>query len=604
MYVRCLGGFTMIFGKHINRFYTKYGVMLLLGVFTLLAVDYLQLIIPDIIGYIVDGLKAQTITEELLTEYVKQIALLTFLIVMCRIGWRLTIFGTSRKIDRDLRNDLFSHAEKLSERYYQENKTGALMALFTNDLEAVRQSFGMGMIMLFDIVFLGGLAFYKMFVMDVGLTFIAIIPLVLISLFAAFIGRITRKKFAARQQAYEDMSDFTQENFYGIGVVKAFVNEKKEMATFKAINQDNYVKNVSFIRASTLMHVAVEVFITLIRIIIIGLGGYLVYRASMLNEGDFTVGQLTTYLAYFGTMIWPMMAIGRLINARSQAKASMDRIDAFLNEAVEIHDSEDTLPVNHIEGAIRFDHLTFSYPGSREKALDDLSFSIEKGETVGIIGRTGSGKTTLVDLLLRLYNLNENQIFVDGNDIMKLPIKVIREAVGYVPQDNFIFSDTIRNNIAFAEDDVPFERIVDMAEKSDVAENINDFPEKYETIVGERGVTLSGGQKQRVSIARALIKDPEILIMDDSFSAVDTKTEEVILSSVKELREGKTTIVIAHRISTIKEADKIVLIDEGKLVAIGTHDQLMSSSPMYAEMVLHQQLEEAVEGGDVNGEEK
>jgi len=460
------------------------------------------------------------------------------------------------------------------------------------------------MIMIFDIIFLGGLAFYKMFVMDIGLTFLAIIPLIMISLFAAFIGRITRKKFAARQKAYEDMSDFTQENFYGIGVVKAFVNENQEMASFKKINVDNYDKNVAFIRASTLMHVAVEVFITLIRIIIIGFGGYLVYRASMFGDRAFSVGQLTTYLAYFGTMVWPMMAIGRLINLRSQAKASMDRIDAFLDQAVEIHDAEDTLPVDHIEGEITFNHLTFTYPGSRAKVLEDIDFKINKGETVGIIGRTGSGKTTLVDLLLRLYNLDENQILVDQHDIMKLPIKVIRNAVGYVPQDNFIFSDTIRNNIAFSSDDVPLEKIVDMAEKSDVAENIEDFPEKYETIVGERGVTLSGGQKQRVSIARALLKDPQILILDDSFSAVDTKTEEVILSSIRELREGKTTIVIAHRISTIKEADKIVLIDEGKLVAIGSHDQLMAGCPMYAEMVLHQQLEEAVEGGEVNAEER
>jgi ATP-binding cassette subfamily B protein len=350
--------------------------------------------------------------------------------------------------------------------------------------------------------------------------------------------------------------------------------------------------------------VAVEVFITLIRILIIGFGGYLVYRASMFGDRAFTVGQLTTYLAYFGTMVWPMMAIGRLINLRSQAKASMDRIDAFLDQAVEIHDTADTLPVDHIEGEITFNHLTFTYPGSRAKVLDDIDFKIGKGETVGIIGRTGSGKTTLVDLLLRLYNLAENQILIDQHDIMKLPIKVVRNAVGYVPQDNFIFSDTIRNNIAFSSDDIPLEKIVDMAEKSDVAENIEDFPEKYETIVGERGVTLSGGQKQRVSIARALLKDPEILILDDSFSAVDTKTEEVILSSIKELRQGKTTLVIAHRISTIKEADKIVLIDEGKLVAIGSHDQLMAKCPMYAEMVLHQQLEEAVEGGDINAEEK
>jgi ATP-binding cassette subfamily B multidrug efflux pump len=297
----------------------------------------------------------------------------------------------------------------------------------------------------------------------------------------------------------------------------------------------------------------------------------------------------------------PMMAIGRLINMRSQAKASLERISAFLNQRVEIVDAPDALDVTEIQGNITFNHLSFTYPGARGEVLSDIDLQIGKGQTVGIIGRTGSGKTTLVDLLLRLYNLNPDQILIDGHDIMKLKIQVVRDAIGYVPQDNFIFSDTVKNNIAFAKDDVPFERIVDMAQKSDVAENIEDFPDKYETIVGERGVTLSGGQKQRVSIARALIKDPQILIMDDSFSAVDTKTEEIILSNIRQLRQGKTTILIAHRISTIKEADKIALIDEGKIVASGTHDELMATSPMYKEMVLRQRLEEAIEGGDPDG---
>ncbi|HOW37793.1 MAG TPA: ABC transporter ATP-binding protein, partial [Bacillota bacterium] len=280
------------------------------------------------------------------------------------------------------------------------------------------------------------------------------------------------------------------------------------------------------------------------------------------------------------------------------------RIGVFLDQPVEITDAPDaTVPEGGIQGRIAFNHLTFRYPGSRATVLDDIHFTIEKGQTVGIIGRTGSGKTTMVDLLLRLYNLDPGQIFVDEVDIMKLPIRTLRDAVGYVPQDNFIFSDTVRNNIAFAEDDVSLERIVDMAEKSDVAGNIDEFPQRYDTVVGERGVTLSGGQKQRVSIARALIKDPQILIMDDSFSAVDTKTEEIVLKNIKALRQGKTTMIIAHRISTIKEADQIAVIDEGRLVALGSHRDLMTTSPLYKDMVLRQKLEEAVEGGEDDGEE-
>lgn len=601
----------MIFGKHVNQFYIRYGWAFLIGIAALLAVDYLQLLIPDILGGIIDGLETGTLnlgTLNVLKQDVLQIGLLSLSIVLGRFVWRIFIFGTSRKVDQDLRNQMFAHAEKLSERYYQEKKTGGLMALFTNDLEAVRQSFAMGLLMFFDVLFLGAMAFYKMLRMDWQMTLIAAIPLLMISFFAAFVGNITRKKFKARQKAFEDMSDFTQENFYGISVVKAFVSELREIRSFSKINQDNYDKNVAFIKTFTLMHVAIEIFITLIRIIIILFGGYLVYKTFGLAEGDpgkFSVGNLSAYTSYLGTMVWPMMAIGRLINMRSQAKASLDRISAFLDQEIEIHDASDTqVPEGGIGGAVEFRHLNFHYPDARAQVLKDVSFTVQKGQTAGIIGRTGSGKTTLVDLLLRLYNLEPGQIFVDGIDLMKLPIRTLREAIGYVPQDNFIFSDTVRNNIAFGVDEAPMEKILDMAEKSDVAGNIEEFPDRYDTLVGERGVTLSGGQKQRVSIARALIKDPAILIMDDSFSAVDTKTEEIVLSNIRSLREGKTTLIIAHRISTIKDADLIVVLEDGAIAALGTHEELMANSPLYKDMVLRQQLEEAVEGGEPDAEKE
>lgn len=601
----------MIFGKHVNQFYIRYGWAFLIGIAALLAVDYLQLLIPDILGGIIDGLETGTLnlgTLNVLKQDVLQIGLLSLSIVLGRFVWRIFIFGTSRKVDQDLRNQMFAHAEKLSERYYQEKKTGGLMALFTNDLEAVRQSFAMGLLMFFDVLFLGAMAFYKMLRMDWQMTLIAAIPLLMISFFAAFVGNITRKKFKARQKAFEDMSDFTQENFYGISVVKAFVSELREIRSFSKINQDNYDKNVAFIKTFTLMHVAIEIFITLIRIIIILFGGYLVYKTFGLAEGDpgkFSVGNLSAYTSYLGTMVWPMMAIGRLINMRSQAKASLDRISAFLDQEIEIHDASDTqVPEGGIGGAVEFRHLNFHYPDARAQVLKDVSFTVQKGQTAGIIGRTGSGKTTLVDLLLRLYNLEPGQIFVDGIDLMKLPIRTLREGIGYVPQDNFIFSDTVRNNIAFGVDEAPMEKILDMAEKSDVAGNIEEFPDRYDTLVGERGVTLSGGQKQRVSIARALIKDPAILIMDDSFSAVDTKTEEIVLSNIRSLREGKTTLIIAHRISTIKDADLIVVLEDGAIAALGTHEELMANSPLYKDMVLRQQLEEAVEGGEPDAEKE
>lgn len=594
----------MLFGKHVNKFYLKYGLFFLIGILALMTVDYVQLLIPDITGSIIEGIEEATLTKDALLVFMKELILWAMIIVFGRFLWRIFIMGTSRRIDFDLRNKMFAHVEKLSQRFYQENKSGGLMAYFTNDLEAVRMAFGPGLMMFFDVVFLGTLAFIKMYELDKGLTLIALIPLLMVSIMSAFISRITGRKFKARQKAYEEMSDFTQENFYGISVIKAFVNELREIREFARINKVNYDKSISHIKASTLMHVAIEMFITVIRIMMIGIGGYLVFKTIGLESVDiakFSIGDLTRYIAYFGTMVWPMMAVGRLINMRAQAKASLDRISALLNQKIDIQDGPETVAPFDITGKIVFNHLTFSYPGFRSEVLKDITFTIEQGETVGIIGRTGCGKTTIVDLLLRLFNLRSNEILIDGVDLMKLPIKSIRDAVGYVPQDNFIFSDTIKNNIGFSADDTDLETIIAMAKYSDVHENIADFPNGYDTIVGERGVTLSGGQKQRVSIARALLKNPKILIMDDSFSAVDTKTEEMVLANIQELRKNKTTILIAHRISTIKSADKIVVIDEGKLIAIGKHEELLETSPFYQQLVFQQQLEDEIEGVDYNG---
>lgn len=591
----------MIFGKHVNRLYLRYGIFFLIGIAALFVVDYAQLIIPEITGRIIEGLEYGSLTETILKSEMMTLIWIAVIIVIGRFFWRIFIFGTSRRIDYELRNTMFAHAEKLSQRYYQRKKSGGLMALFTNDLNAVRMAFGPGIMMTFDILALGGMAFYKMYTLDKTITYFAIVPLVLIAVIATFVSRITGRKFKERQKAFEDMSDFTQENFYGIGVVKAFVNELREIREFAKINKDNQDKNVSFIKVSTMMSVSIELFITLIRIMMIGIGGWLVYRTVGLDVNDplkFSVGDLTVYIAYFGTLIWPMMAVGRLINMRSQAMASMSRISEFLDTDIEIHDEPDVVDIEEIQGKIRFDHLTFAYPETKKPVLSEISFLIEPGQTIGIIGRTGSGKTTLVDLLLRLYNIERGQIMIDDIDIMRLPVKKLRDAIGYVPQDNFIFSDIIKNNIGFSQDEADRDLIERMAKYSDVHDNIADFPDRYDTMVGERGVTLSGGQKQRISIARALLKNPSILIMDDSFSAVDTKTEESILHNLRNLREKKTTIIIAHRISTIREADQIVLLDEGKIVAVGKHEALLEKSPLYLDMVLRQQLESEIEGGE------
>ncbi|MGD9963755.1 MAG: ABC transporter ATP-binding protein [Candidatus Izemoplasmatales bacterium] len=584
----------MLFGRHINKYYLKYGIFFLLGLAALVVVDFAQLEIPNIIGNIIDGLELKNITEDQVFLYIKDIAVFGLIMVAGRFLWRIFIFGSSWRIDFELRNKMFAHAEKLSQTYYSEKKSGGLMALFINDLNAIRMIFGPGLLMMFDIIILGSLAFYRMYNLDPTITYFAAIPLLFIAVMATYISKITGKKYKARQQAFEDLSDFTQENFYGISVIKAFVNELREIRAFAKINKNNQEKNVSYIKASTFLHIAVEMFINIIRVIMLGFGAFLVYRTQD-QSVNFSIGDLTRYIAYFGTLIWPMMAVGRLINMRAQAKASLERVSAFLDADIEIQDDRTVLDVSQLEGKITFNNLTFKYPKTDKEVLKNINFIIEKGQTVGIIGRTGSGKTTLVDLMLRLYNLKTCELLIDDYDIMKLPIKTIRDAIGYVPQENFIFSDVIRNNISFSTDEADQELIKQMAIYSDIHDNIIDFPNQYDTMVGERGVTLSGGQKQRISIARALLKNPQILIMDDSFSAVDTKTEEQVIQNLRELRKGKTTILIAHRISTIKSADQIIFIENGEVYAKGTHEELLESCELYRQMVIHQRLEAELE---------
>lgn len=609
----------MIIGKNVNKYYFKYIIYFIIGIAALVAVDIKQLDIPKIIGQIIDGIDKLTLTKNQLKDFMLQILIIVTIMFIGRFLWRICIFGNGVRIEADLREKMFVHSEKLSQRYYQENKTGALMALYTNDLQTIRASFGQGTVMFIDAFFLGTLAFIKMWKLDITLTLVSAIPLALLAICSRVIGKFMSKKFTLRQKAFSELSDFTQESYSGIGVIKAFVKEGKELLAFRKISIDNMNKNVDFVKSAVLLQTLIGMLISSIVVIILGFGGHLVYVNIMDGTEYFTVGKLMEFISYFGTLTWPMMAIANLINLRSQAVASLKRINGLLNEKIEIKDDENVIDTE-IEGKITFNHLTFSYPvkpketiKSKDKVileddekldlpkevLKDITFTIQKGESVGVIGRTGCGKTTLVDVLLRIYNLEKEQVFIDDVDIMNLPLHKVRDAIAYVPQDNFLFSDTIENNINFYADERNDDKIVEAAKLADVHENISEFKEGYKTILGERGVTISGGQKQRVSIARALIKDAKILILDDSVSAVDTKTEEKILSNLKKIRKNKTTILIAHRISTIKSLDKIALIDEGQLIGFGTHKELMQSCPLYEKMVKLQRLEDEVEG-DLN----
>jgi len=589
----------MIFGKNINKYYLRYSLYFLVGIAALVAVDIYQLKIPEIIGKIIDGLRYQTLTEPVLKDFMIEILIVVAIMFVGRFLWRICIFGNGIRIESDLRERMFAHSEKLSQTYFQQHKTGAMMALFTNDLQTIRMAFGAGTLMLVDAGFLGTLAFLKMWQMDYVLTSISSVPLLILALCGRIIGKYMSKKFSMRQKAFANLSDFTQESLSGISVIKAFVKEGHELLAFSKINKDNYDRNMEFNKASVLLNVLIGTLIASIMIIIIGYGGNLIYQDQLNGTITFTIGDLTKFISYFGTLTWPMMAIAQLINLRSQASASMERIDGLLNQKAEIEDvSTEAIP--SISGKITFNHLNFTYPETQTEVLHDITFTIESGEKVGIIGRTGSGKTTLVDLLLRLYNLKPDQIFLDDQDIMRLPFKQVRGAMAYVPQDNFLFSDTIANNINFAFENQDEKKVLWAAEMAALDANVQEFKDGYQTVLGERGVTISGGQKQRTSIARALIKDAPILILDDSVSAVDTKTEETILQNLHDIRQGKTTILIAHRISTIKTLDKIALIDEGRLVGFGSHDQLLKTCPLYKKMVSLQKLEDEV-GGEING---
>ena len=593
----------MIFGKHINRYYLRYAHLLLLGLAALVAVDYLQLEIPELYQMVINGMNQGFVMVDGvqvafdMTFLLDRICMPMVVIIVCmvfgRFLWRVTIFGAAIRVETDLRNRMFDHAKDLSREYYQVNKVGNLMSLFTNDLDTIQECFGWGYLQLFDAAFLGSLAVVKMWQMDHTLTVLALIPMGLLFACASVVGQYMMKKWDYRQECFSQLSDFSQESFSGIAVIKAFVKEAKELMAFRKLNEENENANIDHTKASVLLRILVMMFVESVICVILGYGGYLVYCDK------FNAGQLVEFIGYFNAVVWPIMAVSELIDMTSRGKASLKRIGELLDAEQTVIDRKGVRELESVRGDIEFRNLTFRYPDGEYDALEDVSFTICAGENVGLVGKTGSGKTTLVDLILRTYNVPDGTVFIDGQDVNDVSIRSVRAACAYVPQDNFLFSDTIESNIAFGVPGYDHSAIANAAKLADVDGNIKDFQLGYETVLGERGVTVSGGQKQRISIARALLKDAPILILDDSVSAVDTKTEETILQNLHETRAGKTTILIAHRISTIAKMDKILFIDEGKLAAVGTHDELYETSPAYRKMVDLQKLEE--EGGAANG---
>ena len=581
--------FTFIL-SYIKKHWLRY----IAGILTLFVVDFANLFIPKLTGTITDGLTAHTMDWNGVTRCLIGIFMLGLTLALGRFLWRFFLFGASRSIERELRNDMFAHLEKMDVEYYHSQGTGDLMTRFTSDLNAVRMSIGPAVICVFDASVMTIMVICQMmYYVNIPLTLLAIIPMFFICIGEIYYGKIIHQRFLARQEAVSHLADFVQESFSGVRVIKAFVRERAEFYAFERENRNTMNQNLNVVRLQSVVMPLLDVIIGLSSLITLIYGGYLAL------VGDITLGRFVAFNQYIGLLVWPMLACGDAINMFSQGAASIRRIKAIFDEQPEIADAPDATDVEELRGEITFQNLTFLHRGHSEPTLKDITLHVPAGTTLAVIGRTGNGKSTLVNLLLRLYNTKPGMLLLDGRDIGTISLKTLRENIAYVPQDNFLFSDTLKSNIAFGVDEEDMAAIIRATEAACIHESIVSFPDGYETIVGERGVTLSGGQKQRSSIARALLKDAPILILDDALSAVDTDTEEQILHNLKKNRAGKTTILIAHRISTIQNADIILVLEDGEAKEIGSHEELMQLNGIYRAMFEKQQLEAArsLEGG-------
>lgn len=562
----------------------------LAGIATLFAVDFLNLLIPKYTGTITDGLTGHTMDMQGVTAVLLQILAVGAMLAAGRFLWRYFLFGSARQIQYELRNEMFGHLEQMSVEYYNEHKTGDLMSRFINDLNAVRMAIGPAVISAFDATVMAVMVIAQMmYYVNVKLTLLAIIPMFFIAAGELYYGGLMEKRFRERQEAFSDLTDQVQESISGVRVIKAFVQERAEQKAFARANAFAMEKNLKVVKLQAVVMPLLDVVIGVSSLLTLLYGGYLALT------GEISLGRFVAFNQYIAMLVWPMLAAGESITMLSQGLASIRRIQEVFEEKPEIFDRDGVEVPERIRGEISFRNLTFMHSGHSEPTLKNISLEVPAGTNLAIVGRTGNGKSTLVNLLLHLYNTKNGMIFIDGRDINSIPLKTLRENIAYVPQDNFLFSDTLKHNIAFGVETEDMELITRATRAACIHENIVTFPDGYETIVGERGVTLSGGQKQRSSIARALLKESPILILDDALSAVDTDTEEQILRNLKKNREGKTTLIIAHRISTIQSADIILVLEDGEAVECGSHQELIELGGIYKGMYDKQQLEAQLE---------
>ena len=593
----------MLFGKYVNKYYLKYAILFIIGIAALIAVDWIQLFIPEYLGQVV-GILTTDGDKKLIIDLGIKVLLVAAGMFAGRFLWRITLFNAAFRIESEMRHEMFLKAEALPRQFYHETKVGSIMSWFTNDLETISEYFSWGTIMMVDAIFLGVITTIKMVRLDLWMTVICFLPLLLVVIWGFLAEKFFMKKWEERQDAYDKLYDFAQESFTGIRVIKAFVKETQEIHAFAKVARKNADANISFARLSVVFDVFIEVIIALIFACVLIFGGWFVWATlnaqpiEIFNQQiELSAEKLITFVGYLDILIWPMIALGQIVPMRSRSKASLKRVSAFLDTPILVKSPENAIRFDHLNGKIEYRNFSFHYPNYDASSLKNISLTINPGETIGVVGKIGCGKTTLVNVLAMIYNLEPGTLFIDDRDITTLDITDLRSQIAYVPQDNFLFSDSIENNINFGLSDGTLEKAIEGAKFAGVDEDVKGFTKGYQTVSGERGITLSGGQKQRISIARAYVKDAPILIMDDSVSAVDTKTEETILHNIMYGRKNRTTLVVASRVSTVSHLDKIIVLNEGELEAFDTPANLLKISPTYQKMVKLQELEKEVEGG-------
>jgi ATP-binding cassette subfamily B protein len=558
---------------------------LIIGIASLLLVDLLQLLIPRVIKLAVDDLTLYQASNVQLLTYAGWVMALAVGIVAFRFVWRRCLFGHSRKIEEALRNRLFAHLQTLSFSYYDRATTGDLMAHATNDVQAVQLATGMGLVALTDTIVLGTAAIGFMLYINPGLTMIALLPMPFIALFTKTISRVFYERFKSVQASFASLTERARENLAGIRTIKAYTQETAEINRFDQTGRGYIRENLRMVKIGGLFSPMSLLFTNLSIALVLVIGG----KLTILNT--ISTGDFVAFNSYLLLLTWPMMALGWMMNLFQRGSASLGRIQAILDTTPEINDSPDVIEKGPARGAIQGRGLTFTYPGSTWRALKDVDLNIKPGQLVGIVGRTGAGKSTLCQLLPRLYEFPAGQLYLDGGEIHGYRLSDLRGAVAMVPQDPFVFADTVRANISFGKPDASTEEIVQAAEAAHFLEEILALPNQFDTLLGERGVTLSGGQKQRLTLARALLLSTPLLILDDCFSSVDLETEVAILDNLRNHLRGRTTLLASHRLEAMRAADVIYVLDDGHLREQGRHDQLLALNGLYAALYRRQKLE-------------